>query len=125
MPSREPAQPWPKTQQLARGERRHWRRIASPKQWQAIIQAKGGPCRVCGQRQEIEFHHLIARSHGGEDVADNIVPLCRGCHAQITLKASGDVLSLVRGLRDAEYAYAVEKAGEAVWERLYGIEYQR
>ncbi len=118
-------EPYPKTQQLARGTRRYWRKVASPKQWQAITFAKGGPCRVCGMRQEIEFHHLIPRAQGGDDTPDNIVPLCHTCHGNVTSKAVGAPLSLVSSLSDAEYAYGVEKAGEGFWERLYGIEYQR
>ena len=119
------SEPYPKSKQLARGERRHWRKIASPKQWQAIIEAKRGPCRVCRDERFIQYHHLIPRDMGGEDVADNIVPVCAECHWNLTAKRIGAPLSLVSGLTDSEYAYAVEKAGEAVWERLYGIEYQR
>ena len=42
--------PFPKSVQLARGERRYKRKVASPKQWQAISEAKRGPCRVCSDR---------------------------------------------------------------------------
>ena len=41
------ADPYPKSRQLARGERRYRRKVASAKQWQAIMAAKIGPCRVC------------------------------------------------------------------------------
>ena len=40
------AKPYTKSQQLARGAKRYRRKVASPKQWQAIIAAKVGPCRV-------------------------------------------------------------------------------
>jgi hypothetical protein len=33
--------------------------------------------------------------------------------------------ALLAAQRHAEYAYAVEKVGENVWERVYGIEYGR
>jgi len=34
-------------------------------------------------------------------------------------------LTLCASLTDAEYAYAIDKAGEGVFERVYGIEYGR
>jgi 5-methylcytosine-specific restriction endonuclease McrA len=65
--------PFPKALQLAR------------KQWQAISAAKMGPCRVCLDRSPylLELHHLVSREDHGNDVADNLVPLCRPCHEAI------------------------------------------
>lgn len=39
-------------------------------------------CRGCG-RAATEAHHLVPRGspHHGDDVAANIVPLCRDCHS--------------------------------------------
>lgn len=105
-------EPHPKSKQLARGERRYRRKVASPKQWQAIIEAKGGPCRVCmpvaGNGHVpplIQFHHLIPRSRGGDDVPDNIVPLCADCHDEVTRGTVTATLMLARSLTDAERAY--------------------
>ena len=67
--------PFPKSRQLARGERRYGRKVASPKQWQAIRAAKcEGACRICEyaswspaqpdarpERWPLESHHLIPR----------------------------------------------------------------
>jgi 5-methylcytosine-specific restriction endonuclease McrA len=112
-------QPHPKSAQLARGDRRYRRKVASPKQWQAIIAAKKGPCRVCGFTGIMEYHHLVPRAQGGDDVADNIVPLGHSCHEKITsrtLKAAESV-----SLTDAEYAYVIGKLGEGGIERLFGV----
>lgn len=124
--------PYPKASQLARGERRYRRKIASPKQWQAIQAAKLGPCRVCGEQANngivhglIQLHHLVPRDLGGDDVADNIVPLCPSCHDHITNRSHTTALILCSSLTDAEYTYAVGKLGEDVWTRAYGIEYTR
>ena len=95
------AKPYSKAQQLARGERRYRRKVASPKQW------------------------LIPRDFGGDDVADNIVPLCQHDHDMVTRREPEHVRALLSSLSDAEYAYAVGKAGEDWAERIYGLRYSR
>ena len=116
--------PYPKSRQLARGERRYRRKIASPKQWQAIVAAKLGECRVCCDRSRIaghHLHHLVPRSRGGDDVADNIVPLCPECHDAITRHKPLESRELAESLTDAEYAYVIGKLGEGALERLFGV----
>jgi hypothetical protein len=126
------AAPFPKSVQLARGERRYRRKVASPKQWQAIIEAKRGPCRCCevnviggGWPGDIEYHHLVTRQDGGDDVADNIVPLCSPHHGDVTQRAAGACRALLSTLSDAEYAYMIQRGGEDYPERAYGITYER
>lgn len=125
--------PYPKSRQLARGERRYRRKVASPKQWQAIIAEKGAACRLdaefgsegaktlFGRPVQIEYHHLVSRAKGGDDVADNIVPLCRNCHEAITRRKPMQCQALARSLTDAEYAYVIGKLGEGALERLFGV----
>ena len=81
------AKPYPKAAQLARGPKRQRRIVATKEEWAAIAEAKQGPCRICRRvegngsvHSKIELHHLIRRSQGGDDVAENIVPLCGECH---------------------------------------------
>jgi 5-methylcytosine-specific restriction endonuclease McrA len=122
------AKPYPKEAQLARGEKRYRRKVASGKRWQALWDAKRGPCRICGDQVAslMELHHLVFRSHFGDDVEDNLVPLCSGCHCAITLRRSEKAArTLLAGLTDAEYAYMVERGGEGYAERAYGIECSR
>jgi len=113
--------PYPKASQLARGERRYRRKVASPKQWQAIIEAKRGPCRlerfICEGR--IEYHHIVPRSQGGDDVEDNIAPLCTYHHANLWMPSPRRAFAEL--LTDAEYAYVVGKLGESGMERLFGV----
>ena len=123
--------PFPKSSQLARGERRYRRKIASPKTWQAIIDAKQGPCRCCGGSEPFwtgfgrAYHHLVSRQDGGDDTADNIIPLCAFCHEQVTRRDPFRCRSLLLRLSDAEYAYMVDRGGEGYAERAYGITYER
>ena len=135
MPTDGPPLPDPKARTLPRGQRRYRRKVASPKQWQAIIAAKQGPCRVCTLPQlngatthasrRIQLHHIVARDHSGDDVPDNIVPLCPECHHRVTIRASLECRELLECLTDAEYAYMIERGGEDYPERAYGIEYRR
>jgi 5-methylcytosine-specific restriction endonuclease McrA len=126
------AMPRPKSAQLARGQRRYRRHVASPKQWQALQAAKIGPCRVCldpasngRMHGHIQFHHLVSREDHGDDYADNLVPLCPSCHNLVTRRNSIECRLLLDNLTDAEYAYMIERGGENYPERAYGLRYSR
>jgi hypothetical protein len=120
-------QPDPKSRTLARGERRYRRKVASPKQWQAIIAAKGSSCRlvhagfVLATYGPVQYHHLVPRDMGGDDVADNIVPLCPTDHELITRGNATALYRLGERLTDAEYAYIVGRLGEDGPARLFGV----
>lgn len=129
MPLDGPAQPRPKAVSLARGDRRYKRVVASPKRWQQIIDAKKGPCRCedapapCDGR--IQYHHLLDRAHGGGDVPDNIVPVCDSHHRRITIRDAAVSRVLLSSLTDGEYAYLVTEGGNDIFERAYGLVYER
>ncbi|WP_394341817.1 HNH endonuclease [Natrarchaeobius halalkaliphilus] len=40
-------------------------------------------CQRCGEDTDIEVHHLIPRSAGGPDKAENLVTLCSKCHSWV------------------------------------------
>ena len=120
------AEPYPKEKQLARGERRKRRYVASTKEWLAIIESKGRVCRLSEafawpNSGPVEYHHLVPRSMGGDDVADNIVPLCRNCHKKVTHRAIEQRRWLAESLSPAERAYVVGKLGEGALARLFGV----
>jgi 5-methylcytosine-specific restriction endonuclease McrA len=132
MPTDGPPLPDPKARTLAQGPRKYRRKVASPKQWQAIIAAKQGPCRVCvapatngGGSRVVQFHHIVARAHGGDDVADNIAPICRPCHERLTVRWEAPSRAFLASLTDAEYAYMIQRGGEGYPERAYGVRYAR
>lgn len=119
-------EPYPKSRQLARGEKRYRRKVASPKQWQAIRAEKLGPCRVCEVKEAnpyvaIHLHHLVSRGALGDDVAANLAPLCSDCHGLVEGRDPHALAVLAEGLEDAEYAYVVGKLGENALERLFGV----
>lgn len=125
MPLDGDARAFSKSTQLARGKRRHTRQVASPRRWQAIADAKQGPCRVCQAAPPNELHHLIPRSQGGSDTESNIAPLCRGCHQRVEGRDAEACRALVLSLDDSEYAFCVDHGGEGFFERHYGIRYER
>src|SRR5581483_8428162 len=100
-------EPYPKETQLSRGERRYTRKVASPKRWQQIIDAKGDECRICtfirdhpenaaemgltldqDKGLSVSYHHLVPRGIGGSDTEANIVPIwgdgTSGHHGMVT-----------------------------------------
>lgn len=47
---------------------------------EVIKQNKGSSCCNCGSSENIEYHHIVPISLGGNDIESNIVPLCHRCH---------------------------------------------
>ena len=118
------AEPYPKSRQLARGQKRPKRQIATAKQRKEIMEAKAGPCRLwsslhCAPQHEL--HHLVPRSLGGDDVADNLVPLCMIHHKGVTERIPVYLHVLADSLTDDEKHYITTKLGEAGLERLFGV----
>lgn len=42
-----------------------------------------GTCQICGSTQHVEGHHVIDHQFSGAADAENIVSLCRKCHARV------------------------------------------
>jgi len=80
----------------------------------------GAECRLCPSRRELERHHLVPRSQRGDDVDENLVPLCAPCHRLVT-ENDPEALALLRGrLWPEEEAYVARKKGWGWLERRYG-----
>ena len=43
-----------------------------------------GKCELCGSKRGLEVHHIIPISFGGDDVDENKIVVCCGCHAKLT-----------------------------------------
>lgn len=135
--ARDDVQPYFKETQLARRVKKYRRKVASPKQWQAIFADKQGPCRLCAAAGPSQMHHLVPRDRGGDDVAENMIPLCAACHQLVELRHPDACLALVistwrdqpdpgdRGGAQDEYSYACEKAGDDWPETIYRLRYRR
>jgi hypothetical protein len=99
-----------------------------------IINAKGGePCRVCfgASGFPTTFHHLVPRGAPwfGADTEANLVGLCgtgtTGCHGLVERRDEKACRTMLERLRDDEYSYAIERGGEAFFERRYRLVYSR
>lgn len=50
-----------------------------------VLHRDGYKCRVpqCKRRNNLHTHHIIFRSHGGDDVSWNLLTLCNDCHSAL------------------------------------------
>lgn len=72
--------------------RRHWCTAARLR----IFERFGGKCQLCRQAigvKGFDLDHHIPLALGGEDIEENMRPLCRPCHK---LKTRGDLGALAR-----------------------------
>jgi 5-methylcytosine-specific restriction endonuclease McrA len=52
-----------------------------------VLRRDGWRCQSCGAMCNLEVHHKTFRSHQGEDSAQNLITLCKRCHARQHLNA--------------------------------------
>lgn len=68
-------------------------------------------CWVCGERWT-ELHHILNRSHSGDDVVVNLAPVCQECHGRIEAR-DPQARSLIRqALMPSNLGYLSYKLGE-------------
>ena len=59
-----------------------------------ILQRDGWRCQVCGSMQNLQVHHLQFRSQSGSDLENNLIALCKQCHAQVHQGNGGSRIEL-------------------------------
>jgi len=47
-----------------------------------VLERDGWRCQECGSMEGLEVHHMKPRSRLGDDVIDNLMTLCAGCHGK-------------------------------------------
>lgn len=62
---------------LGNAENDEWRELKAE-----ISAERGAKCSVCGCTERLDLHHIKARRVGGTDDKENLLLLCRFCHAQ-------------------------------------------
>ena len=85
----------------------------------------GRSCRVCVGLLASSLHHLVPRSLGGDDTADNLVGLCgtgtTGCHGRVEARDPWACSLLGQRLSGPERAYVVGKKGADFLARYFGL----
>jgi RNA-directed DNA polymerase len=54
-----------------------WRNIRDD-----ILMRDNYQCQDCATKQNIDAHHIKERWKGGQDIAENLVTLCKDCHVK-------------------------------------------
>ena len=58
------------------------KRVQSPEAKQLLLEHQC--CELCGDRRNLEVHHIIPVCCGGSDHIDNLIVVCGHCHAKLT-----------------------------------------
>ncbi len=95
------------------------RHVATREEWKDLVREKAAPCRVCGSLIGLEMHHLVNRSQQGDDVADNLIPLCIAHHGLITRRDHATAHAVRASLTPEEAAYCAAKKSWAWLDERY------
>lgn len=90
------------------------RHVATRDEWEAICDLKDGPCRIGSGSYWVDHAHLVPRAQGGDDIADNIIPLGHEAHMLYHDRGKGweHVAHMIRAsLTHAEKGYVLHKKG--------------
>lgn len=75
---------------------------------------------ACAVRRPVELHHIVPRSQGGDDLAENLCPLCHDCHTKLEGHETGweRVAASVRAYVIGNHSRCVYVVGKIGWDRL-------
>ncbi len=62
--------------------------------WKEVLRRDGWRCQSCGRSEDLQVHHIEARSRLGDDSEQNLITLCADCHRGIHAKRYSDFLDL-------------------------------
>ena len=51
--------------------------------YRQVLQRDGWRCQFCGNRRNLQVHHILPRSQSGDDTEENLTTLCSECHDQV------------------------------------------
>jgi hypothetical protein len=62
-----------------------------------VLKRDNYTCQICGDKRNLEAHHIIPRSRGGTNLVKNGITLCKDCHKAVhggKIRITANVLSL-------------------------------
>lgn len=87
---------------------------ASQSEWRAIrMEFNYENCWCCGDPWS-ELHHILNRSHSGDDVTVNLAPLCAECHRRVEARDAVSRSLIRQALLPSNIGYLRWKMGEQV-----------
>lgn len=111
---------------VLRGRRRYRRVVANAKGWRVLRAAKVGACRCCldpasngSLHGHVQLHYVVAPHDGGDDVPDNLVPVCPGCRDDLRVCEPFACRALLASLSAAELGYMGRRGGADYAARRY------
>lgn len=70
-----------------------------------VYAREGGCCAICGAPvpEGAKAHHEPPKSHGGQDIKENLVLLCQECHMQRHFSAPREYKAKCKGYLEGLY----------------------
>lgn len=76
-----------------------------------IRKQKEDECFICGSTSNLQDHHIIPKSMGGDKLENNKVPLCSKCHRQLHILLDPVIVYLGQAIVDLQQELKKEKNG--------------
>ena len=97
---------------------------ATAREWKEIKEQFAHQCCVVCGLSNTELHHITPRSQGGDDVVENLVPICFRHHTDFESHAPGweRIAGHIRAYilaRESRLGYVLGKIGEVRFRRRY------
>jgi hypothetical protein len=81
-----------------------------------IAREKSPKCALCQSPHDLEGHHLKPKQKGGADVPENIVVLCKKCHAKVHGKQTPRRQGMFEETKSAVACFYLGTPYKGVWQ---------
>lgn len=99
-----------------KGPARKSKKSISPQLRRQVQERDRSQCRMCRSTVS-ELHHVIYRSEGGENLAGNLISLCRYCHERVHSN-KGVFQSILVDILESDYWVTPEEIEARAMERF-------
>lgn len=67
-----------------------------------------GKCELCGSSRGLELHHIVPVVCGGSDSPENLILVCKKCHALLTPKSELTRIGLKKAKQGTKFVSAID-----------------